>query len=93
MGKRGGRVWTDGNDEEHLARGVFDTYVKRNLRYSQARHAPSSLPQPLCPPALLADQLRWGICAAPRQPCGLMGSVQSACRSSLGGLRAAASVP
>ena len=37
LGKRGGRVWTDGQDEEHLARGVFDTYVKRNLRYSQAR--------------------------------------------------------
>lgn len=37
MGKRGGRVWTDGNDEENIARGVFDTYVKRNLRYSQAR--------------------------------------------------------
>ena len=37
LGKRGGRVWTEGNDEEMLARGVFDTYVKRNLRYSQAR--------------------------------------------------------
>lgn len=35
MGKRGGRVWTDGTDEEQMARGVFDTYVKRNLRYSQ----------------------------------------------------------
>ena len=35
MGKKGQRVWTDGNDEEHLSRGVYDTYVKRNLRYSQ----------------------------------------------------------
>jgi hypothetical protein len=30
-------VWTDGADEAALSRGVFDTYVKRNLRYSQAR--------------------------------------------------------
>ncbi len=35
MGKRGGQVLTDGEDEKHLSRGVFDTYVKRNLRYSQ----------------------------------------------------------
>ena len=39
QGKRGQYVWTDGNDEEALSRGVFDTYVKRNLRYSQARRA------------------------------------------------------
>ena len=35
MGKKGQRVWTEGNDEEMLSRGVYDTYVKRNLRYSQ----------------------------------------------------------
>ena len=35
MGKRGGRVLTDGRDEEHLARGVFDAYTQLNLRYSQ----------------------------------------------------------
>jgi len=35
MGKRGQNVLTDGNDEAHLARGVYDTYTKRNLRYSQ----------------------------------------------------------
>lgn len=35
LGKRGGNVLTDGNDESHLARGVYDTYVQRNLRYSQ----------------------------------------------------------
>jgi fumarate hydratase class I len=35
MGKRGGRVLTDGNDEEHISRGVFDVYTQRNLRYSQ----------------------------------------------------------
>jgi fumarate hydratase, class I len=35
MGKRGGGVLTDGRDEEHLARGVFDVYTQLNLRYSQ----------------------------------------------------------
>jgi fumarate hydratase, class I len=35
MGKRGGEVLTDGRDEEHLARGVFDAYTQLNLRYSQ----------------------------------------------------------
>ena len=35
MGKRGGRVLTDGNDEEAISRGVYDVYTKRNLRYSQ----------------------------------------------------------
>ncbi len=35
MGKRGQQVLTDGRDEEHLARGVFDAYTKLNLRYSQ----------------------------------------------------------
>ncbi|HEU5082482.1 MAG TPA: fumarate hydratase [Acidimicrobiales bacterium] len=34
-GKRGGRVLTAGGDEEALARGVFDTYQRDNLRYSQ----------------------------------------------------------
>src|SRR5271170_6316755 len=35
MGKRGQQVLTDGRDEEHLARGVYDAYTKLNLRYSQ----------------------------------------------------------
>jgi len=35
MGKRGGQVLTDGHDEEHLARGVYDAYTQLNLRYSQ----------------------------------------------------------
>ena len=35
MGKRGGGVLTDGRDEEHLARGVYDAYTQLNLRYSQ----------------------------------------------------------
>ncbi len=35
MGKKGQHVWTEGADEEHLARGVFDAYAKLNLRYSQ----------------------------------------------------------
>ncbi|GAA3448940.1 fumarate hydratase [Dactylosporangium matsuzakiense] len=35
MGKRGRFVLTDGNDEEAIARGVFDAYTRLNLRYSQ----------------------------------------------------------
>jgi fumarate hydratase class I len=35
MGKRGQHVLTDGNDEEHIARGIFDAYTRLNLRYSQ----------------------------------------------------------
>ncbi len=35
VGKKGHRVWTVGRDEEHLSRGVFETYAKENLRYSQ----------------------------------------------------------
>jgi fumarate hydratase class I len=35
MGKKGQRVWTLGNDEEAIARGVFKTYTETNLRYSQ----------------------------------------------------------
>ena len=35
MGKKGHRVWTDGNDEEAIYEGVFNTYTSRNLRYSQ----------------------------------------------------------
>jgi fumarate hydratase class I len=34
-GKRGELVLTGGGDEEALARGIFDTYQKDNLRYSQ----------------------------------------------------------
>ena len=44
MGKKGQRVVTRGadhSDEEAIARGVFDTYAKDNLRYSQL--APLSL--------------------------------------------------
>lgn len=37
MGKRGQNVWTDQKDEEAIARGVYETYTKRNLRYSQVR--------------------------------------------------------
>lgn len=35
MGKRGQRVFTAGKDEAHLARGVYNTYQRANLRYSQ----------------------------------------------------------
>ncbi|MEI8258624.1 MAG: fumarate hydratase, partial [Deltaproteobacteria bacterium] len=35
MAKKGQYVFTGGGDEEAIARGVFDTYVTSNLRYSQ----------------------------------------------------------
>jgi fumarate hydratase class I len=35
VGKRGGRVLTAGHDAEHLSRGIFETYARENLRYSQ----------------------------------------------------------
>jgi fumarate hydratase, class I len=35
MAKRGNRILTDGADEEHLAKGIFDIFQERNLRYSQ----------------------------------------------------------
>ncbi|HVM97599.1 MAG TPA: fumarate hydratase [Candidatus Acidoferrales bacterium] len=35
MGKKGQQVWTNGNDEEALSRGVYETYTTTNLRYSQ----------------------------------------------------------
>ncbi len=36
IAKKGQRVWTGGvKDEEWLSRGIFDTYQKENLRYSQ----------------------------------------------------------
>jgi fumarate hydratase class I len=35
MGKRGQHVLTRGNDEAAIARGVYDTYLEANLRYSQ----------------------------------------------------------
>ncbi|WP_431857177.1 fumarate hydratase [Azospirillum sp.] len=35
MGKKGRRVFTKGGDEQALATGARDAYLKRNLRYSQ----------------------------------------------------------
>jgi fumarate hydratase class I len=35
MGKKGQRVWTGVRDEAYLSQGVFETYAKENLRYSQ----------------------------------------------------------
>src|SRR6201995_726146 len=35
MGKRGRHVLTDGRDEEHISRGIYDAYTTLNLRYSQ----------------------------------------------------------
>jgi len=35
VAKKGQFVWTGGNDEEYLSKGVYETYTKENLRYSQ----------------------------------------------------------
>jgi len=35
MGKKGQQVWTGFPEEEALSRGVFNAYIKNNLRYSQ----------------------------------------------------------
>jgi fumarate hydratase class I len=35
IGKKGERVWTGVRDEEYLAKGVYETYTRENLRYSQ----------------------------------------------------------
>jgi fumarate hydratase class I len=35
MGKKGQCVWTGANDEEAIARGIYNTYTEENLRYSQ----------------------------------------------------------
>lgn len=35
LGKKGQQVLTDGDDGEALSKGIYDTYQKRNLRYSQ----------------------------------------------------------
>jgi len=41
LGKKGQRVWTGGGDEKALSEGVYNTYTKENLRYSQV--APLSM--------------------------------------------------
>ena len=35
VAKKGQQVWTGGNDEEYLSKGVYKTYTEENLRYSQ----------------------------------------------------------
>lgn len=35
MGKKGENVFTGSDDEESLSKGIYNTYQKRNLRYSQ----------------------------------------------------------
>jgi fumarate hydratase class I len=35
IGKKGQNVWTHGNDAEFLSKGIYQTYTKENLRYSQ----------------------------------------------------------
>ena len=41
MAKKGQQVWTGAHDEEHIARGIFETYTQEDLRYSQ--NAPLTL--------------------------------------------------
>jgi fumarate hydratase, class I len=35
VAKKGQQVWTGARDEEYLSRGIYDTYTRENLRYSQ----------------------------------------------------------
>ena len=35
IGKKGENVFTGANDAMHLSKGIFDTFLNRNLRYSQ----------------------------------------------------------
>jgi fumarate hydratase class I len=35
MAKKGQQIWTGGNDQEALSRGIFKTFAEDNLRYSQ----------------------------------------------------------
>jgi len=35
VAKKGQQVWTGTRDEEHLSRGIWETYQEENLRYSQ----------------------------------------------------------
>ncbi len=35
MGKKGEAIWTGGQDEAALEKGIFETYQEKNLRYSQ----------------------------------------------------------
>jgi len=35
IGKKGQQVWTGGDDEEAISRGIYNAYSRENLRYSQ----------------------------------------------------------
>ncbi len=35
VAKKGQKVWTGAKDEELLSKGIYETYLKENLRYSQ----------------------------------------------------------
>ena len=35
IAKRGSHILTDGDDEAHISRGIYDAYTSTNLRYSQ----------------------------------------------------------
>ena len=36
IGKKGQSVWTDYSDEEALSKGIFNSYTRGNLRYSES---------------------------------------------------------
>lgn len=35
MGKKGEKVWTSSDDKKFISEGIFNTYLKKNLRFSQ----------------------------------------------------------
>ena len=73
LGKKGQRVWTGGGDEAALSKGVYNTYVNENLRYSQM--APLSMYeehrlQSACADRSAGDgwrQLRFPLCGQGRR--------------------------
>ena len=50
VGKKGQYVLTDGHDAEAISRGVYNTYTRRNLRYSQVLYFVLSLYHFFCFP-------------------------------------------
>jgi len=51
MGKRGQNVFTDGDDESHLSRGIYDAYTKRNFATHRLLHSPClqrRIPRQIC---------------------------------------------
>ncbi|MCF8044506.1 MAG: fumarate hydratase [Desulfarculaceae bacterium] len=67
MGKKGQQVWTDGDDEKMLSKGVFDAYTRGFLRYSQnapltvfdERNTKCNLPAQIDISAVQGDEYRF----------------------------------